>query len=31
MAGCPSLTAGTNKKLLDRLYQVATQDAETDN
>ena len=32
MAGCPSSgAAGTNKKLLDRLYQeVATQDAETD-
>lgn len=32
MTGCPSSgAAGTNKKLLDRLYQeVATQDAETD-
>ena len=32
MAGCPdSGAAGTNKKLLDRLYQeVATTDAETD-
>lgn len=33
MAGCPdSGAAGTNKNLLDRLYQeVATIDAETDN
>ena len=32
MAGCPdSGAAGTNKKLIDRLYQeVATTDAETD-
>ena len=32
MAGCPdSGAAGTNKRLLDRLYQeVATTDAETD-